>query len=90
MLSVLLLLGFCQIAFTKVHYFDWNITWVTACPDGYCRPVIGINHQWPCPQVDVDLGDRLVVKMVNELGNQSTSLHWHGIHQNGIYFLLTL
>ena len=37
----------------------------------------------PCPAIDVSLGDRVVVNAYNGLGNQSTSLHWHGIHQRG-------
>ena len=26
--------------------YDWNIGWVTAAPDGFARPVIGVNGQW--------------------------------------------
>lgn len=80
---VLFSLGFVPLAFAKIVHYDWNITWVTAAPDGYSRPVIGINGQWPCPQVDVNMGDRLIVTIHNGLGNQSTSMHWHGIHQRG-------
>lgn len=65
----------------KDVYLDWNVTWVTASPDGFERPVIGINGEWPCPQVDVDVGDVLVVNVYNGLGNQSTGVHWHGFHQ---------
>jgi hypothetical protein len=28
-------------------------------------------------------GDRVVINVYNGLGNESTSLHWHGIHQRG-------
>ena len=71
------------LALAKTVHFDWDLTWVTAAPDGFARPVIGINGQWPCPQVDVDAGDRMVVHVQNCLGNQSTSLHWHGFEQRG-------
>lgn len=80
---VLFSLGFVPLAFAKIVHYDWNITWVTAAPDGYSRPVIGINGQWPCPQVDVNMGDRVIFNIYNGLGNQSTSMHWHGIHQRG-------
>ena len=64
--------------------YDFNITWVTANPDGALeRPVIAINGQWPLPQIDVAVGDRLVVNVLNQLGNQSTSLHFHGLYMNG-------
>lgn len=75
--------GFVQFASAKDVYLFWNVTWVNASPDGFERPVIGINDQWPCPQVDVDVGDRLIVDVENGLGNQSTGIHWHGLHQYG-------
>lgn len=63
---------------------DFNITWVTANPDNaQPRPVIGINNQWPIPRLEVDVGDRLVINVNNQLGNQSTSLHFHGLYMNG-------
>ncbi|KAJ5223687.1 Multicopper oxidase abr1 [Penicillium chermesinum] len=80
-LTFLLLAGAATLAAAKDVYLNWNVTWVNAAPDGFERPVIGINGQWPCPQIDVDLGDRLIVDVHNGLGNQSTGVHWHGIHQ---------
>lgn len=70
-----------QYASAKDVHLDWNVTWVRAAPNGHERPVIGINGQWPCPQIDVDLGDRLIVDLYNGLGNESTGIHWHGFHQ---------
>jgi iron transport multicopper oxidase len=70
-------------AFSKVVTYDWNIGWVTAAPDGFPRPVIGINGEWPCPELRAEVGDKVVVTIHNNLGNQSTGLHWHGIHQYG-------
>lgn len=26
--------------------YDWNLEWMIAAPDGYARPVIGVNGQW--------------------------------------------
>lgn len=69
-------------AAAKDVYLDWHITWVWAAPDGFGRPLIGINNAWPCPLVEVDRGDRLIVDVHNDLGNQSTSIHWHGFHQH--------
>jgi iron transport multicopper oxidase len=66
------------------HIFDWNITWVYANPDGLApRPVIGINNQWPLPLINISQGDRIVAKVTNGLGNMTTSMHWHGLFQNG-------
>lgn len=62
---------------------DFNITWVTANPDGaFSRPTIGINGQWPIPRIDANVGDRIIVNVNNQLGNQSTSLHFHGLFMN--------
>ncbi|KAL2758029.1 hypothetical protein ACRALDRAFT_1061285 [Sodiomyces alcalophilus JCM 7366] len=61
--------------------YDWQVDWISAAPDGFTRPVIGINGEWPCPPIEASVGDNVVVKLTNNLGNQSTSLHFHGIRQ---------
>lgn len=64
--------------------YDFNITWVRANPDGlYERPTIGINGQWPLPIMTANINDTVVVNVINQLGNQSTTLHFHGLFQNG-------
>lgn len=70
--------------FAATITYDWNITWVTANPDGMeDRPVIGINGQWPIPVLNVTLGDRIIANVHNSLGNEPASIHWHGLFQNG-------
>lgn len=61
----------------------WNINWITAAPDGFSRPVIGINGVWPCPLLEANVGDTVVVTVNNNLGNETTGLHFHGIRQYG-------
>ncbi|KAH6844970.1 Cupredoxin [Chaetomium sp. MPI-CAGE-AT-0009] len=61
--------------------YDWNVTWVWASPDGFGRPVLGINNEWPCPPMEATTGDTVVVNLNNKLGNQTTGLHFHGINQ---------
>lgn len=63
--------------------YDWTIDWVVAAPDGFSRPVIGINKQWPCPMIEASVGDTVVVNLNNNLGNETTGLHFHGISQYG-------
>lgn len=63
--------------------YDWEVTWISAAPDGFVRPVIGINGMWPCPTIEANAGDNIIVKVVNGLVNETTSLHWHGISQKG-------
>ena len=64
--------------------YDFEIGWVNRNPDGLKeRPVIGINGQWPIPRIEATVGDRIIVNLNNQLGNESTSLHFHGIFMNG-------
>ncbi|KAL8730243.1 MAG: hypothetical protein Q9166_004220 [cf. Caloplaca sp. 2 TL-2023] len=81
MLLALFLLVSSTIAATVTY--DFKVTWVTAQPDGFSRPTMGINGQWPLPHITATVGDRVIVNVVNGLGNQTTSLHFHGIYQNG-------
>jgi iron transport multicopper oxidase len=74
---------FAHVALSKTVTYNWDITWVNASPDGVSRPVIGINGQWPCPNIEVDIGDRVVIHTNNKLGNETTSIHFHGIFQTG-------
>lgn len=71
-------------AVAKTVELDWNVGWVKANPDGLKeREVVGINGEWPLPAIEVNKGDRLVVNVHNGLPNHNTSIHFHGIYQNG-------
>ncbi|TGJ87255.1 hypothetical protein E0Z10_g1548 [Xylaria hypoxylon] len=73
-----------QVATAATVTYDFNIGWVTANPDGaFERPTIGINGQWPIPWIEANVGDTVIVHATNQLGNQTTSLHFHGLFMNG-------
>ena len=74
-------LALASCAWAGVVTYDWDVTWVNAAPDGFARPVIGINGQWPCPKIEANVGDTIVVKVTNKFGNETTGLHFHGINQ---------
>ena len=77
-------LSLLAVANAATVTFNWNVTWVNANPDGlFTRRTMGINGQWPCPTVNVTMGDNVIVNLYNDLGDQSTSLHFHGLFQNG-------
>ena len=64
--------------------YNWDVTWVNRNPDGLReRPVIGIKYQWPVPAIRANVGEQIVVHLTNKLGNETTSLHFHGLFQNG-------
>lgn len=51
------------------------LSWGTAAPDGFKRPVILVNGKFPAPTLEADLGDRIVIEVVNNL-TEPTSIHW--------------
>jgi len=80
----LLLLLCSHVVEAAIVVYDFNITWVRANPDGlHERPTIGINGQWPLPIMYATVGDTVIVNVDNQLGNQSTTLHFHGLYMNG-------
>ncbi|KIX07946.1 uncharacterized protein Z518_02600 [Rhinocladiella mackenziei CBS 650.93] len=79
--SVSVLLSFVTAA---TRTYNFTAGWVIRNPDGqFDRPTIGINGQWPLPRIEATVGDRVVVNLKNDLGNQSTSIHFHGLFMNG-------
>ena len=75
------LLSYASAA-TRVYNFTTG--WLTTNPDGqFEKTTIGINGQWPLPRIEADVGDRVIVNLKNDLGNQSTSIHFHGLFMNG-------
>ncbi|KAL3444054.1 Cupredoxin [Aspergillus insuetus] len=72
-----------QTCYAKTVTYDWNVTWVTANPDGlHPRKVVGINNEWPLPIIEVEKGDRIVANVYNGLGDKDTTIHWHGMFLN--------
>jgi iron transport multicopper oxidase len=81
------ILSCCSSSFAKTVTLDWNITFVeNANPDGkFARRVIGINGKWPIDPIIAEIGDRVVLKVFNELDVLS-GLHAHGLfHNNSIF-----
>ncbi|KAF1999257.1 multicopper oxidase [Amniculicola lignicola CBS 123094] len=83
MLPLLLLAACASLSVAKTVTYNFDIGWVIAAPDGFARPVIGINGQWPIPTIEANVGDEIVVNVQNSLGNETTSLHFHGMYQRG-------
>jgi iron transport multicopper oxidase len=78
--------GLCQTVLAD-QTFNWATTWVRAAPDGFARPVIGINGVWPPPTINGTVGEIITINLSNNLGNESTSLHFHGFKQVGTPFM---
>jgi hypothetical protein len=68
--------------------FQWEMSYVTAAPDGFSRPVIGVNGKWPPPAITVSKGDQVVINVVNNLDDgEFVTLHTHGLFQNGTNYM---
>ena len=85
MFSFILLLWIAQAvpALADTVRLNWDVDWVPVAPDGIVRPAVGVNGQWPCPPIYVNIGDRVLLNVNNHLGNETTSIHFHGIFQTG-------
>lgn len=82
LLFMVWLTALLAIASAKTHTYNFNATYVRASPDGVQeRRVIGINNEWPLPEIRVKKGDRVIINFTNGLGNRNTSLHFHGLFQ---------
>ncbi|KAI9359649.1 Cupredoxin [Zopfochytrium polystomum] len=65
---------------TRTYYLALNN--VTMAPDGVSRYVTAFNSSIPGPTITADWGDTVVVYVTNNLANNGTALHWHGLRQN--------
>ncbi|KAJ4286458.1 hypothetical protein N0V90_013158 [Kalmusia sp. IMI 367209] len=62
--------------------YHWTIAEHDLNPDGVYRPMTLINGMFPGPLIECNEGDEIVVHVRNEASN-ATSIHWHGMYQNG-------
>jgi hypothetical protein len=69
-------------AWRTTRKYHWTITDEEVNPDGVYRQMILIDGQFPGPLVECNEGDTLSIEIENQSVN-ATSLHWHGIFQNG-------
>jgi FtsP/CotA-like multicopper oxidase with cupredoxin domain len=62
--------------------YDFRITNTTCNPDGggqkFCQL---INGQYPGPTIRANWGDTVRIVVHNDLANNGTSIHWHGLRQ---------
>ncbi|KAJ3210477.1 hypothetical protein HDU82_008057 [Entophlyctis luteolus] len=71
----------------KTVQYNWAITNFTQSPDGVQRYAFGINGApgYNTP-INVDIGDQVILSVTNNL-EDPTSIHIHGLSQNGTTFM---
>lgn len=70
----------------EVRSYKWQIVDIVGNPDGVFRPMLTINGQFPGPMIECNEGDTLIIEVDNQSVN-ATSLHFHGLLQNGTNFM---
>lgn len=51
-------------------------------PDGYSKPLAKVvNGSYPGPLIEACWGDEIIVHVTNQLPDNGTTIHWHGIRQ---------
>ncbi|KAF2271885.1 uncharacterized protein EI97DRAFT_497001 [Westerdykella ornata] len=63
--------------------YDFRIQNRTMAPDGVPKWMAVMNGQFPGPTIYADWGDTISVSVTNELENNGTAIHWHGVRQFG-------
>ncbi|KAK9487020.1 multicopper oxidase-domain-containing protein [Lipomyces starkeyi] len=67
----------------RVREFTFDVArHVISYPDGVPKSMVLVNRLFPGPTIRANKGDTLIVHVNNHL-NESTSLHFHGLHQRG-------
>ncbi|KAJ2988534.1 hypothetical protein NUW58_g3927 [Xylaria curta] len=64
-----------------IREYWFELVNTTLAPDGVPRMVLTINGTIPGPTIEADWGDTIVVHLQNNLQNNGSSIHWHGIRQ---------
>ncbi|OTB05487.1 putative multicopper oxidase [Hypoxylon sp. CI-4A] len=67
----------------SIREYVFNISQALAAPDGFRKPMVLVNGQSPGPLIEANVGDTIRVRVNNHMPNTSTSIHWHGINQQG-------
>ncbi|KAF2488415.1 hypothetical protein BU16DRAFT_226331 [Lophium mytilinum] len=61
--------------------YDFHVSYQTIAPDGVKKNGLVVNGQYPGPLVEANWGDFIEVKVTNDLPNEGTAIHFHGLTQ---------
>nr|POE62972.1 oxidoreductase ops5 [Quercus suber] len=65
----------------KTRYYDWTISKEPCSPDGVNNTCLLVNNQFPGPLIEANWGDWVEVKVYNNISDEGTAIHWHGLLQ---------
>ncbi|WPG98512.1 laccase-2 [Acrodontium crateriforme] len=61
--------------------YNFEISEKTISPDGYPRMAMVVNGQMPGPTIEANWGDWIVLNIKNNLSENGTSIHFHGLRE---------
>ncbi len=87
-ISSCLLAGICfassPLVFAEVREYQLVIDEAVVSPTGKPVKRITVNGQFPAPLLEFEEGDEAIIRVKNNLKNQDSSIHWHGLLLPGI------
>jgi len=63
--------------------YDLTVSSATLKPDGVVKPGLVVNGGFPGPLIEANWGDWILINVKNDLPDEGTALHWHGLLQQG-------
>lgn len=63
--------------------YKFVVSYRDIAPDGVTRKGLVVNGAFPGPTIEANWGDWIEVDVENKLGDEGTTIHWHGILQKG-------
>nr|DAA04522.1 TPA_exp: laccase 17 [Coprinopsis cinerea okayama7\ len=84
-LALLVQLALASTTFAAHVNYTFNIVNANLAPDGFTRPTVVVNGQFPGTLIQANKDDILHITVNNQLTNplmrRSTAIHWHGLFQ---------
>ncbi|KAK5122674.1 hypothetical protein LTR85_003937 [Meristemomyces frigidus] len=69
------------------RHYDWTVSKGSCAPDGVELTCLLVNDQFPGPTIEANWGDWVEVTLTNDIEDEGTALHWHGILQKQTPFM---
>lgn len=67
----------------KTCHYSLVLSNTTCNFDGTDRMCLAVNGQVPGPAIECNWGDNVVIDVTNNMSDNGTAIHWHGIRQLG-------
>ena len=81
---LLVAMGVSTWSWSAIREYQLNIDESTVNITGKAVKKITVNGQFPAPLLEFEEGDEAVIRVHNNLKNQDTSVHWHGLLLPGL------